>query len=299
MDVSLLASLWSASLDPADEARIERVRRANRTNWHEATGTPFPSNGQTRTPEAIDDCLHCDEYGRADWREVIDTRTKEDNGHEAPWLRFLAGGNPSYPESVLRMSLGQMAQRLRWMRENKILQVYDPRFEKAAGAPDIRNAEKHHWHTVNPVTTEALLQLTGGAPQQVYNGGLVHGRLRYFDPAGARPGLPPDVAALVENVRPGEIEFQLVNVSAMSPREVIVQAGMYGQDEFEEVAYSARTDRDADQPHHSLIAPIETATRSAAVKAPGFRVKLPPSTGIRLKAGVKRFARTPSYAFPL
>jgi hypothetical protein len=298
MDVSLLASLWSESLDPADSARIERVRRASRVDWHRATGTPFPSHGRALKPEAFDDCLHCDEYGRVDWREVVDTRTKEDRGHEAPWLRFLAGDNAGYPEEILRISLGQMAQRLRWMRENKILQVYDPRVEKATEPPDIRNADKHHWHTVNPVTTEALLQLTGGAPQQVYNGGLVQAHLRYFDPERRRPGLPPDVAALVEKVRAGEIEFQLVNVSASAARQVTVQAGMYGQDEFQKVEYSTRVDRDPDQPEHSLIAPVRTAMRSQIVNGAWFDVKLPPSTGIRVKASVRRFAMRPSYAFP-
>lgn len=295
MDVSFLTALWSNSLDPADWARIERVRNANRVNWHDATGTPFPSNGHARAPEAFDDCLHCDEYGRADWREVVDTRTKEDNGHEAPWLRFLTGDNPGYPEGVLRMSLGQMAQRLRWVRENRILQVYDPRVEKAPGPPDIRNAEKHHWHTVNPVTVEALLQLTGGAPAPIYNGGLAQAHLRYLDPGKRRPGLPADVAALVEKVRDGGIEFQLVNVSASTVREVTVQSGMYGQDEFQSIEYTVRTDRDSDQPQHSLIAPVRASRRTAAVNAPWFRVRIPPSSGIRIKAAVKRFTRQPSY----
>lgn len=298
MDISLLASLWSASLDATDEARMERVRQSSRVDWQRATGVSFPSRGRARAPEAFDDCLHCDEYGRADWREVVDTRTKEDNGHEAPWLRFLAGANPGYPEAILRSSLGQMAQRLRWMREGKILQVYDPRFEQAPGAPDIRNADKHHWHTVNPVTTEALLQLTGGVPQQIYNGGLVQSHLRYFDPARRRPGLPLDVAALVRKVRSGSIEFELINASAFAVREVIVQAGMYGQDEFQQVDYSVRMDKDPGQPEHSFIPTLRTAMRSRSVSGSWVRVKLPPSTGIRMKTVVRRFARQPSYAFP-
>jgi hypothetical protein len=54
-------ALWATSLDPADWERIERLRRAE----------PF------------------------DWRLVFPFRTKEDAGHEPPWLRFLAGDNPS------------------------------------------------------------------------------------------------------------------------------------------------------------------------------------------------------------
>jgi hypothetical protein len=33
-----------------------------------------------------------------DWRTVVPFRNKEDCGHEQPWLRFLAGDNPTYPE---------------------------------------------------------------------------------------------------------------------------------------------------------------------------------------------------------
>ena len=45
------------------------------------------------------------------------------------------------------------------------------------------------------VVTEVLTQLTWGAPQVVYNGGIAQARLRYYDADRGRPGLPPDVAA--------------------------------------------------------------------------------------------------------
>ena len=60
------------------------------------------------------------------------------------------------------------------------------------------------------MTTEALIQLTLGAPQLLYNGGLLLARLRYFDAQRRRPGLPPDVAALVET---------------LEARRTVVQAG--------------------------------------------------------------------------
>ena len=58
----------------------------------------------------------------------------------------------------------------------------------------------HRWQQTNPVTTEALIQLTLGAPQLIYNGGLLMSRLRYFDFDRKRPGLPKDTAALVETL---------------------------------------------------------------------------------------------------
>ncbi len=59
----------------------------------------------------------------------------------------------------------------------------------------------HHWQRINPVHTEALIQLTLGGPQVIYHGGLLHVRLRYFDALRHRPGLPEDVAAPVESYK--------------------------------------------------------------------------------------------------
>jgi hypothetical protein len=298
VDVQFLARLWSSTLAPEDWARIENVRRRSRVDWNAATGAPFPSEAKTSRPEPMTDCWFGDIYGKADWRESVEVKTKEDRGHEAPWLRFLAGDNPAYPETILEQSLSQMAMRLRWIRDNRIVRVYDPRVEAARTAPDIRNADPHHWQTVNPVSTEALLQLTGGAPQQIYNAGLVQAYLRYFDPARRRPGLPPDVAALVRRVNADSIEFELVNVSAFHSREVIIQAGQYGQHQFLTVQYDERSDQDPDQPRHSFISQPRSIQRSADVNAPWIAVQLPPAASIRLTAKLRRFAHPPTYRFP-
>ncbi|MEU5845366.1 hypothetical protein [Saccharopolyspora shandongensis] len=93
-----------------------------------------------------------------DWRIVRDFRNKEDAGHEAPWLAYLAGDNPDYPEQILRVALSQVQRRL-----DLIARDVD-------GPADM---DIHHWQRHNPVTTEALLQLTTGTPQGLYNGGLL------------------------------------------------------------------------------------------------------------------------------
>ena len=61
---------------------------------------------------------------------------------------------------------------------------------------DISEADIHVWQQCNPVVTEALVQLTWGGPQVIYNGGLQQARVRYYDADRRRPGLPPSVAAL-------------------------------------------------------------------------------------------------------
>lgn len=53
---------------------------------------------------------------------------------------------------------------------------------------------------------------------------LLHCRLRYFDAERQRPGLPPDVAALVTQLALTQTTVQLVNLGLV-PRTLIVQAG--------------------------------------------------------------------------
>ena len=54
---------------------------------------------------------------------------------------------------------------------------------------DVPEADIHLWQQSNPVVTEALVQLTWGGPQVVYNGGLQQARVRYYD-ADAPPAGP-------------------------------------------------------------------------------------------------------------
>ena len=55
---------------------------------------------------------------------------------------------------------------------------------------DVAEADIHLWQQCNPVVTEALVQLTWGGPQVIYNGGLQQARVRYYDAGRRRPGLP-------------------------------------------------------------------------------------------------------------
>ena len=53
---------------------------------------------------------------------------------------------------------------------------------------DVAEADIHLWQQSNPVVTEALVQLTWGGPQVIYNGGLQQARVRYYDAVRRRPG---------------------------------------------------------------------------------------------------------------
>src|SRR5690606_12047467 len=91
----------------------------------------------------------------------------------------------------------------------------------------------HKWQEMCPVYFEGLLQLTLGAPMHLSHGGLQHARVRYFDADHRRPGLPQDVAALVEKLDAEGAQIKLVNVSQFEEREVILQAGSFGEHRFD------------------------------------------------------------------
>ena len=69
--------------------------------------------------------------------------------------------------------------------------------------------------------------MTMGTPAAVYNGGLLHTRVSYFDPHRRRPGLPEHIAALVDRVTSDSINLILVNTDPKDCRTILVQAGMF------------------------------------------------------------------------
>jgi hypothetical protein len=227
------------------------------------------------------------QHDPVDWRRVFNARYKEDAGHEGPWLRFLAGDNPRYPETILSQSYGHVCRRLELLRRD------------THNLTTITNDEVHHkvhlWQNVNPVLTEALVQLTLGAPQLIYNGGLLHAPLRYFDAERRRPGLPEDVAALVEKLEPHCVTLSLVNVSPFEVRDLIIQAGAFAEHTFTNVTYSKRT---SEYPGGiwSYAAPkLELEKGMLEVQGSHLHVKLPPATTIHLELYTERFVNPPSY----
>ena len=118
-----------------------------------------------------------------------------------------------------------------------------------------------------------------GAPLPHYNGGLLVTRLRYFDAQCRRPGLPPDVAALVSGLSDDRAELTAVNLNPTEYREVLIQAGGMGEHEFTEVE-------------------IDGASQRVPVNGKTFALALPPRTQARLVLGMKRFVHEPSLAPP-
>jgi hypothetical protein len=248
-----MATLWNLSMADRDWQSMERVRQA----------------------EAFD------------WNEVFAFHTKEDSGHEYPWLRFLDGQNPDYPEATLHASHQIVCRRLAQMRHDQ----------------DVGTQHHiHHWQWGNPVSSEALIQLTLGAPQPIYNGGLLHARLRYFDARRRRPGLPEDVGALVEKVEAKRTVVRLVNLNGIEDRALIIQAGGFGEHRFGTTKYLGRT---SEYPgwmggYAGSYAPdpLETEERSVEVNSKHLRVELPAGAEVCLELETERYVNEPSYASP-
>ena len=151
----------------------------------------------------------------------------------------------------------------------------------------------------DPIRTNGLTHVMLGAPRTMYNGGLLRAAVRYFDADNARPGLPSDVAALVDELKADRAGINLVNLSSDKTRKVVVQAGAFGEHQFTELRTLENT---KDQPvlhPGGWINSAETLTEQVVpINAKYFAVELPPATTIRVEAGMKRFANRPSYAFP-
>ena len=189
-------------------------------------------------------------------------------GGHAPnaWYAYMHGKNPDFPDQMLNATCTGISQRLEKIENDD---------------DDVASWDVHHWQNLNPVVPEGIVQMAMGTPAAVYHGGLLHACVRYFDPSRRRPGLPEHVSALVERVAPEGITMTLVNTDPAQAREVLVQAGGFGEHQFTE----ARLDSAPD-------------AKPKAIDGKHLRVRLGPAARVRLHLGMKRFAHMPSYAFP-
>ena len=183
------------------------------------------------------------------------------------WYSYLAGRDPTFPDTALDDTYAEICERL-----NRIDSDDD----------DVEQWSVHHWQPLNPVLPQRMMQMSMGTPTAVYHGGLLHASVRYFDPGRQRPGLPESVAALVHSITPDSVGLTLVNTDPLETREVVIQAGSFGEHQFTRATM------------HVESGPPDVTD----LHAPYFRLQLGPSAQARIELGMKRFAHTPSYAFP-
>ena len=201
-----------------------------------------------------------------DWKHLDYAKGKGDSEHPLPWLAYVRGENDDYPLQILQAGYGETLARLQRIRDDHT-------------TPDEQDV--HHWQKLNPVVLEGLVQTMLGAPNHIYHGGLLHSSLRYFDPEAQRPGVPPDVAVLVERLTANGVRLQLVNLNPAEPRRVVLQAGTFGEHRFTRVRQVV---------HY----PYQFDT----IDAPTFEVTLVPGAVGRLEIDMQRYVNPPTYRLP-
>ncbi|MSV27412.1 MAG: hypothetical protein EXQ52_01505 [Bryobacterales bacterium] len=179
-----------------------------------------------------------------------------------PWLGFLEGKIPDFPEKALQADLARIRHRLDDIRND-------------ATTADSRLAD--YLLDFNPATTDVLAHLTLGAYMSPARIWVLHSRFRYFDPVKRRAGLPEDVSALVEKLGPDSATLTLVNTNPAEPREISVQAGGYGEHRFDAITIGGK---------------------ATVFNGPVFTVRLDPGAGSRLEFKMTRYANLPTLAFP-
>jgi len=202
------------------------------------------------------------EHGAAEIYFLSMKAEDKERVRDNPWIGYLDGKNSGYPERMLRHDLARIRERVEGMR-------------KETTTPDTRLADDPLAY--NPASVTSLIELAlGGLPPR-NRGVLLNCRLRYFDPAKRRAGLPPDVAALVEKMDADSVTFTLVNTSPVSARTVVVQGGAYAEHQIVDVTMNGNLSR---------------------IAGPSFSVRLEPGCGSRLVLTAKRYVNLPTLAFP-
>ena len=181
---------------------------------------------------------------------------------DEPWIAFLQGKDPDYPERAMNADFEHIRHRLELMRNDET-------------TPDTRLAD--YLLGIMPATTDTLSQLTLGGYFARGRIWVLHSRLFYFDPERRRAGLPSDVAALVHELADDMVSVTLVNLNQLEAREVLVQAGGYAEHRF---------------------TGLEVAGESRELDARVVSVHLAPGAGQRLTLSMERYANRPELSFP-
>lgn len=177
------------------------------------------------------------------------------------WFAYLEGKDPSYPEKALRADLERLRNGVR-------------RLEADDTTPDTRLAD--YVQGMNPLQHNALAELTTGAylTARIWT---FHARVRYFDAARQRPGLPRDVAPLAEKFDANSTTVSLVNTNPVESRTLYLQSGGFAE--------------------HQIVS-ASLNGQPVPVNDSAVRVKLAPGAGGQIVLQVKRYANEPTLRLP-
>ncbi|MGD9856271.1 MAG: hypothetical protein AB7U20_15105 [Planctomycetaceae bacterium] len=178
------------------------------------------------------------------------------------WTDFLEGKNPNYPEQALQSDFARIRQCHQLMLEDTT-------------TPDTRLADDPM--SMNPASVHSLISLMLGGIHPGHRGSILHCRVRYFDPAARRAGIPEGVAALVEKLTADGMTLSLVNTNQVESREVLLQAGGYGEHQFNAASVGGET--------------VDIRDRL-------FTVRLGPGCGSQIQFAMNRYANEPTMILP-
>jgi hypothetical protein len=183
-----------------------------------------------------------------------------------PWVRFLnrpaRSQDTSHAVDSLRDDLAAVRACVEGIRTDDT-------------SPDMRMSDDMN-HLNTAITGSLNRLMLGGLPTGRV-GYPLHARVRYFDPANRRAGVPEGVAALVDRMSADETTITIVNVNQVHPRTVVIQGGGYGE---------------------HMIESVQAGEASTEVNGRHFTLRLAPGSGARLTLRMKRYASQPTLAMP-
>lgn len=189
-----------------------------------------------------------------------------------PWLAFLEGRNPEWPQSCLRADLDEVSARVSAIAA-----------DRSAAHDRLADAVLN----LNPARVTHLMHQTMGAihiarpswaPSSPNVGGApLYAMIRHFDPDKLRAGLPDDVAALVTSLSARRVGLTLVNLNPAAARTLVIQAGGYGEHQF-------RT--------------IGLGTEIYSVNANWVTIELAPGAVAETVLDIDRYVNPPKMRFP-
>ncbi|MEO9005296.1 MAG: hypothetical protein ABI288_11190 [Ginsengibacter sp.] len=268
MMIQDLAHLWHASMAPEDWQKIEILMKKNkfRPLWDEGIwGKNTLNEGDSKVWEPSEPF---------DWSKEISNGDRTFGSSEHARLMYYAGKNPDWPLESLKADYEEVMKRMHFMQND---------------SRDVTKIYSDDLYPNNPVVTKALVQTTMGTPQTIYNGGLLRATVRYFDADKRIPGLPVDVAALVESLKDDGAIVHLINLSLTDSHRVIIQAGAFGEHTFTSLSFQEQKGSGENQLKENNKVDINQRY---------FVADLAPGTSLQMNIGMQRFVNKPSYAFP-
>ena len=180
-----------------------------------------------------------------------------------PWGAYLSGDDRDYPVTALSGELAALRETVQRMRDDTT-------------TPDTRLSESMNSMNPGACIWRLVELMLGGLPSR-HIGAAWHTRVRYFDLDRGRPGIPQDVASLVDSMSDDEVSVTLVNLSPVRRHALVLQAGAYAEHQFTAAQVDGRT---------------------TSLDEPAVTVHLAPGAGARLTMRMQRYVNQPTHAFP-